>query len=100
MPYFPPASVLNSASGVANFGSAPGSHNTTTTISATWVKASSIIMVGPLATATSDHDPDDYIADGISCVVANIVNGVSFDIITTAPNMTTGTYNIQAIGLG
>jgi hypothetical protein len=56
------------------------------------VSTGSIVMVSPAGVATATHDPDDYQWDNISGYVSNIVNGVSFDLIATAPNGSFGTY--------
>jgi len=71
----------------------------TVTVPATWVTSSSVIICTPLATATDDHDPDDYAIEGIKAYSTNIIDGVSFDVIASANNTTFGKYNIQAIGV-
>lgn len=71
----------------------------TVTVAAAWVTSSSIIICSPLATATDDHDPEDYALEGIRAYPTNIVDGVGFDIIVSANDATFGKYNIQAIGV-
>lgn len=53
------------------------------------------IQVTPAGVATADHDPDDYMVEGITVGVANIVNATSFDILANAPNGTWGRYTIN-----
>jgi len=69
----------------------------TTTVAAAWVTASSVIVCSPMAMATSDHDPEDVYLEELKCYAANIVPGVSFDILTYAPNGTWGRYYVNAI---
>jgi len=69
----------------------------TTTVPAPWITANSIILCTPACSATPDHDPEDAFVEGLQCYPANIVPGVSFDIVTYAPNGTWGRYYINAI---
>jgi len=69
--------------------------NTTVTVTTALVTSASIIRVSPTAIATADHDPDDYAAEGITAYATNIVNGVSFDIMGSAPNSTWGKYLVN-----
>lgn len=46
------------------------------------------------AIATTDHDPDDYMVEGLSSYVTNVVNGVGFDIAVRAPFLTWGKYKV------
>lgn len=63
-----------------------------TTVATASALSTSKIFVTPAGVATADHDTDDYQWDNISAYVANIVNGVSFDIIGIAPNGSWGDY--------
>lgn len=65
------------------------------TIPAAWVLAGDVILVSPQAVATADHDPDDYAVEGITAYAANIVPGVSFDIIAQATESSWGTYQVS-----
>lgn len=100
-----PASPLTAgyktATAQVDFGFQSGQENnlTTVTVAAAWVTPSSIIICSPLATATDDHDPEDYALEGIKAYPTNIIDGVSFDIIVSADYATFGKYNIQAIGV-
>lgn len=46
------------------------------------------------AIATSDHDPDDYMAEWLTAYITNIINWVSFDISVRAPNLTWWKYKV------
>lgn len=46
------------------------------------------------AVATTDHDPDDYMAEGLIPYVTNIQAGVGFDISVRAPSLTWGKYKV------
>lgn len=83
-----------------DFGFASGNEdfNATVTVSAPWVGADSRIICLPSGIATTDHDPEDYAMEGITAYPANIIPGVSFDIIVSARNGTFGTYIINVIG--
>lgn len=95
------SSSFNTATAQVDFGFLSGQENNiaTVTVSASWVTTSSVIICSPLATATTDHDPDDYAAEGIKAYATNIVNGVGFDIVVVADYATFGKYNINAIGV-
>lgn len=85
---------------IVNFGPNPfqasGEGNVvSTTVLATWVTATDIILVAPQAVPTPEHDPDDYAVEGITAYAANIVPGVSFDIIAQAVNSSWGRYQIS-----
>ena len=95
-------SATLSGSATVNFGANPfqatGEGNVVkVTVPATWVTASDVITVSPQAIATADHDPDDYAAEGITAYAANIVPGVSFDIIAQAANSSWGQYKISYV---
>ena len=64
-----------------------------------WVTSSSKIVCSVFGVATADHDPDDYILEGVYAFATNIVNGVGFDVIALAPNGTFGRYIIHCIGV-
>jgi len=72
--------------------------NASVTVSAAWVTSSSIITATPSGAATADHDPDDYVAEGIGAQATNIVEGVSFDIVAYPNETTWGKYLINYIG--
>ncbi len=83
-----------------DFGFASGNEdfNATVTVSAPWVGADSRLICLPSGIATADHDPEDYAMEGITAYPANIIPGVSFDIIVSTKNGTFGTYIINVIG--
>lgn len=53
------------------------------------------VMVSMKATATSDHDPEDYALESLIPYATNFQNGVGFDIMVRAPNLTWGQYIIS-----
>jgi hypothetical protein len=75
-----------------------GDTATVTSVPATWVTSTSIIVCTPQAVATPDHDPEDYAIEGLVAYAENIVDGVGFDIIAYAPQGTWGRYYISATG--
>ena len=94
------ATVTKTATAVVNFGSINQTeYNATVTVAASWVGSGTILVCSPSATATADHDPDDYVAEGIMPAITNIVPGVSFDVSASAPNGTWGRYNINVLGV-
>jgi len=66
--------------------------NTTTTVLSTDIKTSSVVTISPSGVSTTDHDPEDYMCDGISAYITNIIDGISFDIIGLAQNNSWGQY--------
>ncbi len=83
-----------------DFGFASGNEdfNAIATVPAPWVRADSRLICLPSGIATVDHDPEDYAVEGLTAYTANIIPGVSFDIIASAKNGTFGTYIINVIG--
>lgn len=69
------------------------------TVTAPWVQSTTRIVCTPSGVATSDHDPDDYIVEGVRAVVQNIIPGVSFDLIGIAPGGTWGKYKISLLAM-
>jgi hypothetical protein len=99
LPYgFPNTGVGNSVQAIVNFGfTLFGEGDTASvTVPAPWVQANSVIVCTPYAVTTSNHDPTDVLIEGIEAYAANIVPGVSFDIMALAPNNTFGQYVINA----
>lgn len=58
------------------------------------ITATSYPSVSMYAIATTDHDPDDYMAEGLIPYVSSVTNGVGFDISVRAPNLTFGKYKV------
>lgn len=58
------------------------------------VTTTSYPSVTMYALATTDHDPDDYMVEGLIPYVTNVQNGVGFDVSVRAPNMTFGKYRV------
>lgn len=84
-----------------DFGFASGGEGDTafSTVAATWVQATSIVLAQAAATATADHDPEDAVVEGLVAAVTNIIPGVSFDILAYAPFGTWGQYTFLYQGL-
>lgn len=68
----------------------------TVTVLTPLVQASSLIICSILAAPTPDHQEFDAAIEGIVVTAANIVPGVSFDIVAGAVNNTWGRYNVAA----
>lgn len=66
----------------------------TVSVADTSVTSTSYPSVSIYAIATTDHDPDDYMAEGLVPYVTNVSNGVGFDISVHAPNLTWGKYKV------
>jgi len=66
----------------------------TVSVADTSVTSTSYPSVSIYAIATTDHDPDDYMAEGLVPYVTNVSNGVGFDISVRAPNLTWGKYKV------
>lgn len=81
-----------------DFGTIEDGSASVTSTGQSWVTSGSIIVATPWAVTTADHDPDDYGAECLSCSVANVVPGVGFDIVCSAPNNTFGVYAVTWIG--
>lgn len=95
------AATSNKVTAEVDFGFQSGQETNiaTVTVAASWVTPTTALICAPLATATADHDPDDYALEGIKAYATNIVDGVGFDIIVSADYATFGRYNIQSIGV-
>jgi hypothetical protein len=69
------------------------------TVLADWASVASRIMLSPSGEPTSDHDSEDYAVEGLQATVANIVEGVSFDIVASVRYFTWGKYLINYLAL-
>jgi len=58
------------------------------------ITATSYPVVTMYALATADHDPDDYMAEGVTAYVTNVVAGVGFDIAAGCNDTTWGKYAV------
>ena len=83
-----------------DFGFVSGNEdfNAIATVPAQWIRVDSRLICLPSGIATVHHDAEDYAVEGITAYLANIIPGVSFDIIVSAKNGTFGTYIINVIG--
>lgn len=91
--------AINSTTATVNFGTTD-QQEASVTVAAAWVGASTALVVSPLATATAEHDPDDYAAEGVTASIQNVVAGVGFDVTASAPNGSFGRFNFNVIGIG
>lgn len=91
----------NFAQGLLDFGSGIGIAGedtfTTTTVSAPWVTANTILVCTPAPNASVDHEPDDAAVEGVTAYATNIVPGVGFDIVASSRGGTWGRYLINAV---
>jgi hypothetical protein len=76
-----------------NFGSTVESCDATVTVADTSVTATSRFQVMPSLVATTDHDPDDYVAEQVMGYVGNVVVATGYDVIAVAPQGTWGQYS-------
>jgi hypothetical protein len=67
-------------------------------VSAPWVTQFSIILCNPYSGTTVDHDPDDVAVENIDAYATNIIPGVGFTIVASAPHNTWGKYLINYMG--
>jgi len=77
-----------------DFGSSIESDFATVTITDSLITSTSYPSVSMYAVSTTNHDPDDYMVEGLIPYITNVVNGVSFDISVRAPNLTFGKYKV------
>lgn len=87
-----------SGAATVDFGNTPGVEDgvTTVTVASASVGAGSRFRVAPrYSSALTDHDADDYAAEGISAIIGTVTPGVGFDIIASANDATWGQYNID-----
>lgn len=66
----------------------------TVTVTDAAITSTSYPSVSLYALATTDHDSDDYMAEGLIPYVSSVTNGVGFNISVRAPNLTWGKYKI------
>lgn len=66
----------------------------TVTIATDLITPTSYPVVSMYAIATTDHDADDYFVEWLVPYISNIIDGVSFDIVVRAPNLTWWKYKV------
>ena len=80
-----------------NFGSGPAEDANTPAVAVvdTGVSATTKPVCSPSAVATADHDPDDYVAEGVMAYATNIQAGVGFDVVGSCRDQTWGQYVVN-----
>jgi hypothetical protein len=69
----------------------------TATLTASWITASSVLVVSP-GGATDDHDPEDVLIEEIKASVSAVAAG-SCTVMAFAPNGTWGRYTFNVVGI-
>lgn len=93
--------TANSVSATVDFGFASANEGdvATTTVAASWVTSSTILVCSFAGVTTADHDPEDPVVESLTAYASNIVAGVGFDVIARAPQNTWGRYQVNIIGV-
>jgi hypothetical protein len=79
-----------------NFGAnTQTEYNAALTVSDAAITATSKILISVSGESTADHSADEVMAENITVVYANLVNGVSFDILARCDSGTWGQYKIN-----
>jgi hypothetical protein len=105
MPVYYPASTgtgttVNSVSVDVDFGSGAEEDGVAEVIvAAAWVTSTTKLIVSPSGAATSNHDPEDYVLEGVYGVPDLIVDGVGFTLRAGCNDTTFGIYNFHIIGV-
>ena len=66
----------------------------TVTVSDAAITATSYPSATLYALATTDHDPDDYMAEGLTAFISSVTAGAGFNISVRAPNLSWGKYKV------
>ncbi len=90
--------ALEKATGQIDFGLTEGNGDASVDVAATWVTASSVIVVSP-GSASADHDAEDALIEELKVCVTALNAGVGFTITAHAPWGTWGRYNFNCVGL-
>ena len=95
------AEIPMSVSAEVDFGDGSGPEDgaTEVIVSAAWVTSTTKLIVSPSGAATADHDPEDYVLEGVFGVPDLIVNGVGFTLRAGCLETTFGKYNFNIIGV-
>jgi len=98
---FDPKQIDGRVQALVDFGHASGGEdfNASVTVAAPWVRADSIITCTVDTKATPDHSGEDALAEGLRAYPSNIVPGIGFDILVSAPDGTWGRYYVNASGV-
>lgn len=68
-------------------------------VSATWVASGSKISITPFCESTNDHDPEDYVIEGVFGMPTDLNAGVGFRLLAGCKNTTFGKYKFSIIGV-
>ena len=68
-------------------------------VSAAWVTTTMKLTVSPSGESTTDHDPEDYVLEGIHGIPCNISNGVGFTLMAGCNYTTFGKYKFNVHGV-
>lgn len=101
MPVYYPASsgtTVNSTSAEVDFGSTETGEASVVVVAA-WIASGTKIMITPSGVTTADHDPEDYVLEGVYGVPDLISAGVGFTLRAGCNNTTFGKYNFNIIGV-
>ena len=90
--------VGNTAAGIVDFGILNPTEDTTArvTISAPWVTAGSVLACSVVE--GQDHTDDEIASEQIITIVGNIQSGISFDVVLSAPNGSSGKFLVNVRG--
>lgn len=89
-----PASGVTITQVTVDFGNPSESGLASVTVNDSSVGASSKFLC-TVQGGTADHDTDDSAVENITAYVTNIVAGVSYDVIASAPRETWGRYYVN-----
>ena len=81
-----------------DFGTAASDMAVTTVTGALWARSRGPRPMAVVVGREDADDDEDALIEGITAVITNIVDGVSFDVVAHAPHSTGGVYLVQVIG--
>lgn len=99
------ATISGGGSGSANvvqvsvsLGTGNGLFYSATVIGQAWVTGTSIIACSPFGTTADGQTPETVTVAAVIPTVANLVNGVGFDLMIYTPYGASGTYRFNCTG--
>lgn len=89
---------INKAQGAVDFGQLTPTEDTTArlTVAAPWVTANSSLFC--TVVEGQNHTDDEIAAEQIVATVGNIVPGISFDVVLSSPNGSSGKFLVNVEG--